>query len=97
MIRGMRIYQHPSVPWVSIAPLDDGSAWVTNTRTHQTIRAYTEQQVHEFAAAAARAPGHLGAGDAVAAVAGRMGFQKCAPCAQRQARLNALVPNLWRR
>ena len=95
MIRGM--YQHPNVPWVSIQPLQDGSAVVTNTRTGERIRATSDRQVHEFAASAARAPGHYGAGDAVAAAASRMGFQKCAPCAQRQARLNAMLPNVWRR
>jgi len=91
------MYQHPRVPWVTIEPLQDGSAIVTDTRSGQRARAFTEQQVHEFAAAAARAPGHYGAGDAVAAVASGLGFQKCSPCAERQARLNAMVPNLWRR
>lgn len=89
--------QHPRVPWVTIEVLPDGSAIVTDTRTGARARVFTETQIHEFAAAAARAPGHYGAGDAVASVAGRMGFRKCAPCAERQARLNALVPNLWRR
>lgn len=91
------MYQHPHVPWVSIEPLTDGTAIVTNTRNGQRMRATSDVQIHEFAAAAARAPSHYGAGDAVAAMTHRMGFKKCAPCAQRQARLNAMLPNVWRR
>lgn len=93
----MRIYKHPSVPWVAIYPLDDGTFIVTDTRTHQDARVANELQIHEFAAAAARAAGYYGAGDAVAAAAHKLGFEKCAPCARRQAMLNAMVPNLWRR
>lgn len=91
------VYQHAQVPWVTIAPLADGSAIVTDTKSGHKRRVFNETQIHEFAAAAARSPDHYGAGDAVAAVAGRMGFKKCSPCAERQARLNAMVPNLWRR
>lgn len=91
------MYQHPHVPWVTVEPLSDGTALVTNTRSGQQIRATTNIQVHEFAAAAARGQGHYGAGDAVAAAAQRLGFKKCAPCAKRQAMLNAMAPNLWRR
>ncbi len=93
----MRIYQHPSVPWVAIYPLDDGTFVVRDTRTHQEAHVANERQIHEFAAAAASAAGYYGAGDAVAAVANRLGFEKCTPCARRQAMLNAMVPNFWRR
>jgi hypothetical protein len=93
----MHVYQHPSVPWVTIYPLQDGSFIVKDTRTQRDAHVATELQVHEFAAEAARASGYYGAGDAVAAVAGRLGFKKCTPCARRQARLNAMVPHFWRR
>lgn len=96
MILGMAVYRHPSVPWVTVEPLTDGTAIVHDTRTGQRARAYDEQQIHEFAANAASSDGY-GAGDAVAAVASRLGFQKCTPCARRQAMLNAMMPNLWRR
>ena len=89
--------QHPRVPWVVYELQPDGSAVVADTRTGRQARVFTEVQLHEFAAEAARCPGCTGAGDAVAAVTRRMGFKKCAPCAQRQATLNRMLPNVWRR
>jgi len=83
---------------VTIQSDPSGGVLVTNTRTGAQVVAYSDLQIHEFAAAAARSPGGMGAGDAVAAVTSRLGIQKCAPCAKRQAAMNRLVPNVkfWR-
>lgn len=43
-------------------------------------------------------PSHVGLGDAVAAVAKRLGFKKpCQECEQRRVRLNRKVPRLFSR
>lgn len=89
--------RHPEVPWVHIYPYPGGGALVVDVRTGARADVATDQQLHEFAARAARAPSHYGAGDAVAAVTSRLGIQKCAPCARRQAALNRAIPRLWRR
>ena len=75
----------------------DGLWLVEDTRSGKRALARDERGIHEFAAAAAAAPGYAGAGDMVARMTGALGIQKCAPCAERQAALNRMMPRVWRR
>lgn len=89
--------RHPQVPWVHFQPHPQGGFVATNTRTNQQVYAPDALALNQFAADSANAPGYHGAGDAVKAVTSALGIEGCSPCAARQAALNRMVPNLWRR
>lgn len=86
--------RHRQVPWVFFAPAPDGGFYAQNQRTGQQVYAPDQLALNEFAADCARAPGRMGAGDVVARAASALGFQKCSPCAARQAAMNRMLPNV---
>lgn len=70
---------------------------VRDQRDGAQILASTELEVHQFAARQSSAPGFHGAGDMVKKLTDTLGMKQCAPCAQRQAALNAAMPSVWRK
>jgi hypothetical protein len=85
--------QHPTNPNVFYHPQPGGGARVVDRRDGAEAFARTEQEVHQFAA---RQPA-IGAGDMVKKLTDALGIRQCAPCARRQAALNAAMPRVWRR
>jgi hypothetical protein len=88
---------HPSLPHIVVSPHPQGGFIVRDTRTGEAAHAPTRDAVARFAADHSARPGYGGLGDAVHAMTSAVGVKPCTPCAARQARLNALVPGLWRR
>jgi hypothetical protein len=89
--------QHPQVPWIQYQPHPNGGYLALDTRTGEQVYAPDALALNQFAADHASAPGYGGAGDAVKAVTNALGIEGCSPCAARQAAMNRMVPNLWRR
>lgn len=93
------VQRHPTVSWVLVVPAGRAA------RVHcevcgasATIGARSvEAFAHQHRAHRSSAPGYHGAGDAVAALTGRLGMTPCTPCEQRRMALNRMVPRLWRR
>lgn len=55
-----------------------------------------QAQAQQFAAMHQH-PTHYGLGDVVRGVTSAFGAQPCAPCEERQRRLNGWLPRVWRR
>ncbi len=95
-----RAYPHPNVPWVDWAQTPQGP-WVRCTQCVVGGILAPGQTIDGFAAAHSRCrqpePTHLGLGDVVARATGALGVKPCAPCKERQAALNRLMPRVWRR
>lgn len=69
-----------------------------DSRDGTIVHAPNDATFHQFVADRSNSSQqYLGAGDVVHAVTQAMGMSRCAPCAQRQAALNAAFPNVWRR
>lgn len=91
---------HPGVPWVEYWRVPGGFA-ARCTRCAAQGVAPTLDHVQAFAMQHREhqqaAPTHYGAGDLVARATGALGIKPCAPCKQRQAQLNGLLPRIWPR
>ncbi len=91
---------HPGVPWVEYWGVPGGFA-VRCTRCAAQSGAPTLGHVQAFAQWHSlhpqATPGHLGLGDLVARGTQALGIKSCAPCKQRQAQLNGLIPRIWPR
>ena len=92
---------HPGVPWVEYWRLPRGGFAVRCTRCAAHAGAPTLDHVQAFAVQHQEhqrpAPSHLGLGDLVARGTQALGIKPCAPCKQRQAQLNGLIPRIWPR
>jgi hypothetical protein len=84
------------LPFVVWAAQKDGFL-VRDTRDGRTYLATTMDEVHAIAADLQKLGDYLGAGDVVHAIAERLGIARCPECEKRQAKLNAVLPKLWRR
>lgn len=93
----MAWHEYPGNPNFAYLPQSGGGAIVVDRRSGQRALARTETEVHQFVAQRTSAPGYMGAGDVVKKLTDTLGIQQCAPCARRQAMLNAAVPSVWRR
>lgn len=90
--------RHPQAPWIVYGNgPQPGTVVVQDTRTGQALVARNELEMNQAFARFSAAPGRMGAGDVVKAATERLGIQQCTPCAKRQAAMNRMLPNLWRR
>ncbi len=88
----------PRVPWILVFHHQNGTATVRDTRTGEEALARSDHELARFAADHSSASGSYGLGDVIHGIAKRLGLGKsCTPCAERQARLNARVPRVFRR
>lgn len=75
---------YPRMPHIQWRPIPGGMFHVVDRQTGETS-IVDEAGVHQFAADHSR-----GIGNAVHAVTSKLGMNRCAPCAKRQAWLNSL-------
>lgn len=92
--------RHPATQWVLYAPTTQGIVVKCEVCGEQgAVGSYPQvdlfaQRHREHRSAA---PGHYGAGDAIAAATKRLGIDTCTPCERRRQQLNGLLPRVWRR
>lgn len=92
--------RHPQIPWVDaqrhgakiLVRCEVCSTVVTVDTPEQASRVAQSHQEHRSAA-----PGHYGAGDAIAAATKAMGLSSCTPCEKRRQMLNGFLPRVFPR
>lgn len=102
-VGGMPTVTHPRVSWIACDnPAAGvfrcvcqacGAAMQTPGGAEAADRFASVHAQHE----PARPPSHYGLGDLVARATGAVGIKPCAPCKQRQAQLNGVLPRVLRR
>jgi hypothetical protein len=94
----MQWQQHPQFPWIQVANHPQGGWVLHDSRDGTQIYAPNEHAFHTFVAQRSNPQlSRMGAGDIVARATHALGIEQCTPCARRQAEMNAMLPNLWRR
>lgn len=68
-----------------------------DTRTGEQVRVNGPSELSQYLAAHSSAPGYGGLGDLFRGITKLFGAKPCAPCAKRQAALNAVAPRVFRR
>ena len=92
--------RHAQVPWVEANPSPEGitvhctvcGALATVATPQQANQIALQHQEHQ-----SPAPGHYGAGDAIARATKALGIEPCTPCEKRRQQLNGLLPRVWPR
>jgi hypothetical protein len=82
--------RHPHAPHIIFRAVPGGfEVWDERTGARATTPSMAG--VQQFAADHSRVSTHVPLGDAVHKLAAGLGFERCTPCAERQARMNRLI------
>jgi hypothetical protein len=78
------------LPWLLVGK-QATSFVIVDTRTNEQWEVPTIDHVHQIAADRSSQQGAVGLGDLVHRATSALGIKRCAPCAKRQAALNAMI------